>query len=70
MDDYFLTPFFYSLKQAGIQVGIREYIRISGVLQTAGKWNLKQFKNMLLSILAKSDTEQKIFLEQFDTFFK
>jgi len=70
MKSYTLNPFLSSLAADGICPGIRDYERIRLMLQSSGNWNLKQFKDVLSSLLVKDQDQQALFRRRFDEFFK
>ncbi|MCP5087948.1 MAG: SUMF1/EgtB/PvdO family nonheme iron enzyme, partial [Rhodobacteraceae bacterium] len=64
-----MQPFLKLLETDGIRLTVRDYVRISLVLQTGGEWTLTRLRDTLLALLAKNVEQQEILLQRFDQCF-
>ena len=64
-----LATFLTSLSAAGVRVTVRDYGRISLVLQSGGPWTLPRLRDMLQALLVKDEDQQDTFQREFQTFF-
>jgi len=64
-----LAPFLYALIADGISVSFDDYDRISTVLGTGDKWNLKRLRGVLVALLAHNKEEAERIRRRFDGFF-
>ena len=70
MDTFPLHTFLVSLAADGILLTIRDYEHLHLALQTGGKWDIHRVKNVILSLIAKSEEQQRLISRRFDKFFQ
>ena len=59
--------FLATLAADGIRPTVRDYERMSLALQTDGPWTIARFRDLLLSLLARDQKQEEIFLRRFNT---
>lgn len=69
MNDFPLHAFLVSLAADDIVLSGQDYDRILLTLQTGGTWTITRLKNILLTVIAENEDQQKIISRRFDKFF-
>jgi len=69
MTNFPLAAFLTSLSAEGIALSVRDYDRLLVLFRTGGVWTLPRLKNVIVSLLAKDEDQQRSIERKFEKFF-